>query len=72
MSVMDDSVKESSPLFRFDQERPYVVSEVSRRVYKDYLAGARRDASNAGLTQSAGIALGLVAALIWCLGGRSR
>ncbi len=43
MSGVDDSVKESSPLFRFDQERPYVVSEVSRRVYKDYLSGARRD-----------------------------
>ena len=43
MSVVDGSVKESSPLFRFDQERPYVVSEVSRRVYKDYLAGARQD-----------------------------
>lgn len=30
------------PLFRFAQERASIVSEVSRRVYKDYLAGARQ------------------------------
>lgn len=32
-----------SPLFRFNQERPYIVAEVSRRVYKGYLSSARHN-----------------------------
>ena len=34
-----------APLFRFRQERPYIVDEVSRRVYREYLARARDDES---------------------------
>lgn len=31
------------PLFRFRQERPYIVAEVGRRVYRNYLSDARED-----------------------------
>lgn len=42
------SASDATPLFRFSQERPYIVSEVSRRVYKDYLTRAREN-EDAGL-----------------------
>lgn len=33
---------EYAPLFRFAQERPYIVSEVCRRAYRSYLSEARQ------------------------------
>ena len=31
-----------APLFRFAQERPYIVAEVARRAYRAYLSDARQ------------------------------
>lgn len=36
-----------APLFRFNSERPYLVNEVSRRVYGDYLTDSRKRESSA-------------------------
>ena len=36
-----------APLFRFNAERPYLVNEVSRRVYGDYLTRSRQSQSAA-------------------------
>lgn len=41
--MMQAHPSKESPLFRFNQERPYIVAEVSRRVYKGYLSSARHN-----------------------------
>ena len=48
LSALESSASDATPLFRFGQERPYIVAEVSRRVYKDYLTRAR-ESEDAGL-----------------------
>ena len=40
MDLMDTNVQ--APLFRFAQERPYIVAEVCRRAYRAYLSDARQ------------------------------
>ena len=44
-----DSAHMATPLFRFREDRPYVVADVARRVYKEYLLRARQKKDAAGL-----------------------
>ncbi len=40
-------MKKDAPLFRFNAERPHLVSEVTRRVFADYLGRSRTSSSHA-------------------------
>ena len=46
LPTREDAAKAPWPLFRFSEERPYIVAEVARRVYKEYLTEARRSESS--------------------------
>ncbi len=42
MSFLSSTLSYDAPLFRFNEERPHLKSEVARRIYSDYLTASRK------------------------------